>query len=80
MATGRRGSDLSEMSQSLAGLRFNMFLIAFPIFFAVLYVQFEDEQSGDFRLSLESSFLPLQSDYAVLNVKMMELTELGVLV
>ena len=80
MAAGRRGSDLSEMSQSLAGLRFNMFLIAFPIFFSVLYVQFEHEQSGDFRFSLESSFLPLQSDCAVLNVKMIELSELGVLV
>lgn len=49
-------------------------------FFSVLYVQFEHEQSGDFRFSLESSFLPLQSDYAVLNVKMIELSELGVLV
>ena len=65
MAAGRRGSDLSEMSQSLAGLRFNIFLIAFPIFLSVLYVQFEDEQSEDFSLFVESLFLPLQC-YAVL--------------
>lgn len=58
MATGRRGSDLSEMSQSLAGLRFNMFLIAFPIF-SVLYVQFEGDQLGDFNLFYASLFLPL---------------------
>ena len=65
MATGRRGSDLSEMSQSVAGLRFNMFFTVSPIFFSVLCVQFEDEQSGNFSLFLESLILPLQY-YAVL--------------